>query len=588
VSWPYGDLGYLPGDGTDPEGFVLDPNGAPGDPGRFWITHLDGSLIRQIPFADLHLAGEASHHLEVASGGTILALGLMEGSQAFSWDRVVCVRFDRYGEYRGMFNVGAALPTDPFLPAAWLGAMCQLPNGDILVGTRFSEYLIDNGDPNGRTYRYFVVRPPTAFASPAIETSEDLLAFPMQRATVSATESFTVRNAGGALLQINNIAIRGKGAAAFEVEGPTEMGLLPSYGLSSVPGSASKVIIRFAPASYGSYEAEVAISSNDPLEPEATVALSGLAVPSTFADSVVLAAVEIDPQATGLGAVTFGNDPQTLLLILHKGDSASQLVELGASRNAKGKPIGFDTTSPGILAELGHSGGALLQGSDGILWYGEGGSEDKRIIQRKPGGTTHVQTIPFAASPGGPRDYDFGPGQTSLVMAKLNASYLYMADLSKRTDGFWDIGAWKRHSYRGAAPEALAYWPHPGGPGDLMLLAESLFLLDGSGGSFWTPPFLATGKSRTIATGLDVRFLGRDPVSGDLYYSDSLGQLHQVEGLQDYPGFSPSADLNNDDSVDSEDLLEALTWRDFRDLTGDGHWTHLDLCLFGFFWQWKP
>jgi hypothetical protein len=588
VSWPYGDLGYLPSDGKDPEGFVLDPNGAPGDTGRFWITHLNGNLIREIPFPSIHLAGEASHHLVVAEDGSILALGLLEGSQSFSWNRVVCVRFDRYGEYKGMFNLGGALPTDPFLPMAWLGAMGQLSNGDMLVGTRFSDYLIDTGDANGQTYRYFVIRPPTAFASPSIGTVPDELAFPMQRETESATQTFTITNNGGALLAINKIEIKGKGAKAFHLDGPTHMDLLPSYGLSSAPGSAVDITVQFGPTSYGRHEAEVVISSNDPLEPEAIVTLNGLSVPSTYDDHVVLTPGAIDSQATGIGGVTFGNDPGTFFLILHKGDSQSQIVSIPANRNSKGKTIGFDVTSKQVITTLGHSGGPLLQSSDDILWYGTGNTQDKRIIQRKLDGTTYEQTIPFAASPGGPRDYDFGPNQSCLMMSKRNTSYLYVASLTKKTDQFWQIGAWQTHSYRGAAPQALAFWPDSAGPGDLMLYATDLVLLDGSGSSFWTSPFRATGKKRVIATGAEIAFLCRDPVSGNLLYADSAGLVHVMEGLEDYPGFSPAADFNNDDSVDAIDLHRALAGKASPDLSGDAKWDRLDWWTFGSFWEWKP
>lgn len=588
VSWPYGDLGYLPSDGKDPEGFVLDPNGAPGDTGRFWVMHLDGSLIREIPFPSIHLGGEASHHIAVSDDGTILALALIEDSQSFSWDRVVCVRFTRYGEFKGMFNLGGALPADPFLPLAWLGAMGQLPNGDILVGTRFSDYLIDTGDKNGRTYRYFVIRPPVSFASPAIETDPAELAFPMLRETESATRTFTIQNVGGALLTIHNISIRGAGSKAFQIEGPTHMDLLPSYGLSSTPGSTVDVIVRLGPTGCRRYEAEVVISSNDPIEPEAIVSLTGVVVPSTFGDHVVLTPQEVDSQATGIGDVTFGNDPGNLLLLLHQGESQSQIASIPVNRNNKGKVSGFNPNASQVIATLGHSGGPLLQGADGVLWYGEGNTQDKRIIQRKPDGTTFEQTIPFAASPGGPRDYDFGPGQNSLIMAKRNTSYLYVASLTKRADQFWQIGTWQTHCYRGPAPQALAFWPDPEGPGDLMLFATDLNLLDGSGSSFWTSPFRATGKTRSIATGMETTFLCRDPLTGDLFYSDSSGQVHLFEGVSDYPGFSPRADLNNDDFVDANDLIRALAGQVYPDLSGDTNWNHQDLWVLGSFWQWKP
>ncbi len=588
VSWPYGDLGYLPSDGKDPEGFVLDPNGAPGDTGRFWITHLNGNIIREIPFPSLHLAGEASHHIVVADDGSILALALMEGSLSFSWERVVCVRFNRYGEYRGMFNLGGALPTDPFLPMASLGAMGQLSNGDILVGTHFSDYLIDTGDKNGRTYRYFIIRPPTSFASPAIEVSPDEFAFPMQHETGTATQTLTIRNTGGAMLTINKLAIQGRGAKAFQLEGPAHMDLLPSYGMSSAPGSEAEIIVRFGPTGYGHYEAEVAISSNDPVQPEVLVTLSGLSVPSTYGDHVILTPEAIDPQATGIGGVTFSNDQGSFFVTLHRGESESQIVSIPVDRNTKGKVTGFDVTSAQVIATLGHSGGPLLQGSDGILWYGEGNWKDKRIIQRKPDGTTFEQTIPFAASPGGPRDYDFGPNQTSLVMAKLNTSYLYVASLTKKTDQFWQIGTWLTHCYRGATPQALSFWPDTDGPGDLMLYATDLILLDGSGSSFWTSPFHATGKTRFVATGVEIAHLCHDPISGDLFYSDSTGQVHLMEGLEDYPGFSPTADFNNDDSVDANDLLRALAGKASPDLSGDTTWNHLDWWSLSSFWQWKP
>lgn len=121
-----------------------------------------------------------------------------------------------------------------------------------------------------------------------------------------------------------------------------------------------------------------------------------------------------------------------------------------------------------------------------------------------------------------------------------------------------------------------------------MLYATDLNLLDGSGSSFWTSPFRATGKTRSIATGMETTFLCRDPLTGDLFYSDSSGQVHLFEGVSDYPGFSPRADLNNDDFVDANDLIRALAGQVYPDLSGDTNWNHQDWWVLGSFWQWKP
>jgi hypothetical protein len=317
------------------------------------------------------------------------------------------------------------------------------------------------------------------------------------------------------------------------------------------------------------------------------VDLSGLAVPASFSDTVVLSATSIDPSATGFGGITFGNGSGTLLAILHKGSSTSQIVGVPATRDVKGRVNGFDAGSANVLLDLNYSAGGILQGSDGILWYGEGDSSDKRIIQRKPDGTTFEQTIPFAASPGGPRDCSFGPGETCLVMAKFNSDYFYVANLTATQEGFWQIGQWQTHSYRGETPLALEFWPDNDGSGDLMLFNGELVLLDGSGGNFWQPPFGWSRKKRLVATGLDVHSICHDPETGDLLYADKTGQIHQVEVIQDFPGFSPTADRDNSDTVDSNDLLSVLKWRGYTDLTGDGKWDHQDLFVLMSVWQWR-
>ena len=113
------------------------------------------------------------------------------------------------------------------------------------------------------------VGPVPFVANPIAVISPTSLPFGNQMVgTTSNPLSLTLSNIGTATLAVNSITIVGANAADFAIATNT-------CGGSVIPNSPCTVSITFSPSAVGSRAASVALSTNDPVNPNLNVALSG-------------------------------------------------------------------------------------------------------------------------------------------------------------------------------------------------------------------------------------------------------------------------------------------------------------------------
>jgi hypothetical protein len=115
-----------------------------------------------------------------------------------------------------------------------------------------------------------VVGGPVAFVSPtSLVFANQLLN------TTSPIQTATLQNLGNGTLTINSITITGANAGDFP--------RTTTCGATLAAGGSCLIRVRFRPTAVGARSATVAISSNDPLNPNLSVALSGTGVTAAVA-----------------------------------------------------------------------------------------------------------------------------------------------------------------------------------------------------------------------------------------------------------------------------------------------------------------
>jgi hypothetical protein len=102
---------------------------------------------------------------------------------------------------------------------------------------------------------------------PDISTSTSALSFGEVRVRYAKTASVTLTNKGNATLTVTKTEISGRDASLFKV--------VSANGFSIGPLLNSAISVRFTPLSYGSKEAMLKITSNDPDTPVLSITLKG-------------------------------------------------------------------------------------------------------------------------------------------------------------------------------------------------------------------------------------------------------------------------------------------------------------------------
>ncbi|MBL0175163.1 MAG: choice-of-anchor D domain-containing protein [Ignavibacteria bacterium] len=135
------------------------------------------------------------------------------------------------------------------------------------TGVKTAALQIASNDPNLPIARVGLTGV-CSTAAPVISLSETALDFGTVTVGSSRTRFLTIRNSGSVTLTVSRSAIGGADSLGFVIVQPCGAGI--------APGGADSVGIRFMPTAARAMSAQLALTSNDPVTPLATVQLTGL------------------------------------------------------------------------------------------------------------------------------------------------------------------------------------------------------------------------------------------------------------------------------------------------------------------------
>lgn len=140
---------------------------------------------------------------------------------------------------------------------------------DLPAGVYFCDLILTTNDPDAQT----TILPVQMLVSsnyPQIQLSQDNIDFGTVLINDTGVETFTVTNIGNQTLDVLNIS----SSEPEFLAGPTNFAL--------TPGQSQEVTVEFSPLENITYDAILTVFSNDPINGEATVELSGNAIYPIF------------------------------------------------------------------------------------------------------------------------------------------------------------------------------------------------------------------------------------------------------------------------------------------------------------------
>jgi PGF-pre-PGF domain-containing protein len=144
----------------------------------------------------------------------------------------------------------------------------------------------------------------------------------------TVTERVRIRNDGSRPLDVSDVSITGTDAGQFTVEDAAP---------TLAPGETARVNVTFAPTRAGTFDATLAVASDDPNEPTATAALNGSAVAAT---------VSVDQRNYDFGNVTVGQTVTMNLTVRNLVSSKTNLT-VRQTRLTGAEPQFFEVVSGG-------------------------------------------------------------------------------------------------------------------------------------------------------------------------------------------------------------------------------------------------
>lgn len=140
---------------------------------------------------------------------------------------------------------------------------------------------------------------------PKIEVTPDNLEFGNVQLGLSAEQSVTVANTGGAILGINAITIDGSAASAY---------MQTNDCTTVAPGESCTVDVTYFPSGEGEQLAELSIQSDDPDNGLVAVPMSGTSVLQPEPE------ISVDPQSVDFGKIQVGTSASTDITVSNVGD----------------------------------------------------------------------------------------------------------------------------------------------------------------------------------------------------------------------------------------------------------------------------
>lgn len=164
-------------------------------------------------------------------------------------------------------------PATPFdIPAGGTDVAVTVRFSPTAVGTASGELSIASNDPDENPLLVALAGSGQSQPTPDIAVTPGSVDFGSVTVGGDAERTVTIANAGTATLTVDGLTT----GAPFEVVAPSTPFDIPAGGEDVA------VTVRFSPTAGGSVSGELSISSNDPDEPSATVALSGSGVVPTL------------------------------------------------------------------------------------------------------------------------------------------------------------------------------------------------------------------------------------------------------------------------------------------------------------------
>ncbi len=534
-----GEIAYLPGDGQEPESLVV--AGA----GNYHVFNLGGSLLRTITAESLGLAHRVDQcrqygSLEASDNGDLFAVDYDQSilNDCPDWRRVMCARFNRYGQLKGVWGLGASIADAP--PENGFASIAQLANGDFYCSALQALYLIGSDTPetgNAHTYRHFIIRPPYAMSQPVLYVSPTNVDFARKPVSHTYTSTVLLSNPGSAPLRIDSATLSGD-TNAFHLAALKTKTLEPGYGELKAAQAWTDCAVAFTAAKPGPYHAQLTLVSGDPANPTQAVNFAAFAVPARYSETVLLDTTNVWPAPNHPTGMALSADGRHLLLMLAVWGTdqlmRGRVAQVPLVRDAQGRITGLEVAAVTNLCELSQaSSHALRQGGDGTLWYGPRNSGSPYLFQRTPAGTVFTHSLSNSAL-GGPVDLQFLPGQGSLVIAQSGAYSLQRYDLV--VSGGVTTPVYKG-SFGFSAPayiRAFDFWLEGASVFALIYQANGeLWLMQAPAGAFED----ASGAridSALVANAFDIQALAHDPISGEVLVLDDAGKIQRLAGCLDF------------------------------------------------------
>ncbi len=152
----------------------------------------------------------------------------------------------------------------------------------------------------------------TGVPAPEIEVLPASLSFGSVTVSASSQKTFTIRNIGTALLNVNSIT------------SPDGFTVHPSTGFTVSENGNRIVTVTFSPTAVKSYSGNITINSDDPDEPQVTVNVSGIG-------SLLLAPeIEVLPASLSFGSVIVNTSSQKTFTIRNTGTAVLNVSSITA------------------------------------------------------------------------------------------------------------------------------------------------------------------------------------------------------------------------------------------------------------------
>jgi hypothetical protein len=200
------------------------------------------------------------------------------------------------------------------------------------AGARVASITISSNDPVNPTLTVALSGTGTA---PVASVSPTSLGFGNQPINTSSTpQTVTLSNTGTATLSITGITLGGSNAADFAQSG--------TCGTSLTAGANCSLSVTFKPAAAGARAALITISTNDPVNPTLTVALSGTGTAAgsvTVSPSSVAFPGQLVNTVGGPINVTLTNNSSAVLKINSYSFSGPNASEFSQLNNCSGSKL---------------------------------------------------------------------------------------------------------------------------------------------------------------------------------------------------------------------------------------------------------